>query len=111
MEEIYTVVGRRIKEIRAKLGITQEKLAELTGLSVAFIGQVERGHNRASLATIQKIADSMRVKVSELFKDVPLNKNMTYTLPNKISLLLKNSSTKSRKDLVRVIRLFLEKNK
>jgi len=110
MEEIYNVVGRRIKEIRAKLGITQEKLAELTGLSVAFIGQIERGQNRASLATIQKVADSMQIKVSELFKDVPLSGKTKYALSDKIALLLNNSSTKTKRDLDRIIRLFLEKN-
>lgn len=51
MEEIYNLVGKRIREERKKLNITQEHLAESTNLSSAFIGQIERGHIREFLDT------------------------------------------------------------
>ena len=36
-------LGRRIREERLKLNLTQEKLAEDVDLSMAYIGQIERG--------------------------------------------------------------------
>ena len=39
--DYYDVVRRNIKKYRKEKGITQEKLAELTGLSLNFISKIE----------------------------------------------------------------------
>jgi transcriptional regulator with XRE-family HTH domain len=49
------------------MDLTQEQLAEKLGVSVNFIGQVERGENAPSFDTLQKIAEVLEVDVSELF--------------------------------------------
>ena len=59
--------GIRIKELRAVRGITQEDLAELSGLSRQYIGDVERGVRNISLANIDKIARAFKITLSELF--------------------------------------------
>ncbi len=59
--------GIRIKELRAARGITQEDLAELSGLSRQYIGDVERGVRNISLANIDKIARAFKITLSELF--------------------------------------------
>ncbi|MBC7105405.1 MAG: helix-turn-helix transcriptional regulator, partial [Firmicutes bacterium] len=43
VEERYGVMGRRIREARSKLGLTQEQLGERANLHYSYIGQVERG--------------------------------------------------------------------
>jgi transcriptional regulator with XRE-family HTH domain len=106
MEEIYTLIGKRIREERKKLHITQERLAELTELSVAFIGQIERGHNRASLVTIQKIADAMHLPVSTFFDEISAVPKTKYQLHNQIMMLLKNKPAKDQqfaKDLIEFV--------
>jgi len=60
--------GLRIKELRSAKGITQEDLAELTGLSRQYIGDVERGTRNISLANIEKIATAFQITLAELFK-------------------------------------------
>lgn len=50
-----------------KKGLTQEELAEKTGLSVTFVGLVERGINTPSLETCNKIARALGVTLDELF--------------------------------------------
>lgn len=60
-------LGRRLKELRMKKGLTQEELAEKTGLSVTFVGLVERGINTPSLETCNKIARALGVTLDELF--------------------------------------------
>lgn len=110
-EEIYRVIGRRIKELRNRKGLTQEKLSELSDLSVAFVGQVERGHNRASLVTIDKIADALQIEVSDLFSTVKFETKRTYGLPEKIALLLQNCPPSKKHDVEKMILMFLNKKR
>lgn len=64
---INKALGARIKELRIRRALTQEELAEKTGLSVTFIGLMERGVNLPSLKTCQKIARALGVTLDELF--------------------------------------------
>jgi transcriptional regulator with XRE-family HTH domain len=58
--------GSRIKQFRSAKGITQEKLAELSGLSRQYIGDVERGARNISLVNIHKIANALEITLSKL---------------------------------------------
>jgi transcriptional regulator with XRE-family HTH domain len=58
--------GSRIKQFRSAKGITQEKLAELSGLSRQYIGDVERGTRNISLMNIHKIANALETTLSKL---------------------------------------------
>ena len=46
-----------IKQIRIKIGITQKKLASLTGVSTSMINQIESGRSQPSYGTAKKIFD------------------------------------------------------
>ena len=58
--------GRNIQRIRKKAGLTQEALAEKTGLSTTYIGYIEIGQKRPILRTLNKIATALGVKVRDL---------------------------------------------
>ncbi len=66
-KNIYRELGRRIRDIRKNLGITQERLAFKAGISPGFLSHLERGTKKASLETIKKIADGLGVPVQNLF--------------------------------------------
>ena len=59
-------VGKRIVTLREGLGISQEKLSEVSGLDTRQIGRIERAENNSSISLVKKIADALKVKVSEL---------------------------------------------
>lgn len=61
-------LGRGIKEHRARLGMTQEKLSEVTGLDRTYISGVERGVRNPSLRNIEKIAKALKVKITDLLQ-------------------------------------------
>lgn len=60
-------LGRRIRELRKAIGLTQAELAERTGISVNFIGTAERGVYSRSVKTLARIADALGLQLSELF--------------------------------------------
>jgi transcriptional regulator with XRE-family HTH domain len=47
--------------------LTQERLAETTGISVEFLSNIERGINAPSFETIEKLAKVLNVSYHELF--------------------------------------------
>lgn len=63
-------LGVRIKELRNKKGISQEKFALDIGMDRTYLASVEAGKRNISIINIKKIADGLGIKLSELFKDM-----------------------------------------
>jgi transcriptional regulator with XRE-family HTH domain len=63
-----------IKERREVLQVTQETLAELSGVGLRTLKQFESGKGNPTLLTLQKIADVLGMEVSLNLKKVSLNK-------------------------------------
>ena len=61
----YNLIGFRIREIRKRHELTQEHLAEATGLSDGYISKIERGA-RVSLESLLLIADALDVSLNEI---------------------------------------------
>ena len=55
-------VAYALSEARTEAGLSQQKLAELSGIDQSDISKIERGAANASIATIEKIIDAMEVK-------------------------------------------------
>jgi transcriptional regulator with XRE-family HTH domain len=47
--------------------LTQEELAEKADISANFLGHIERGTKRATLNTLNKIADVLQIPMADLF--------------------------------------------
>jgi len=60
-------VGRRLREIRTQRGLVIDDIAASTGLSRAYISQVETGKASPSLQALAKLADAVAVPVETLF--------------------------------------------
>ena len=64
--EILVMISANIKQYRAKLGLSQEKLAETIGLSDQTINDIEGCRTWVSDKTIVKIARSLNIEVYQL---------------------------------------------
>jgi transcriptional regulator with XRE-family HTH domain len=64
---------KTIKERREVLNVTQETLAELSGVGLRTLKQFESGKGNPTLQTIQKIADVLGMEISLTLK-TPINK-------------------------------------
>ncbi len=59
--------GRRLRDLRAAKGFSQETLALLSGLDRSYVGGVERGQRNVSLINILKLAAALDIEPRELF--------------------------------------------
>lgn len=60
--------GRNLREWRAKRGMSQDALADETGLSRVFISRIESGADTISLRHIDKIAAALKIDILDLFQ-------------------------------------------
>lgn len=67
-EEVLKKFAERVRDLRVKKNISQEKLGELSNLHRTYIGMIERAEKNVSLKNIQKIAKALNVKLEDLFK-------------------------------------------
>lgn len=67
MKNLYIEIGLRLNNRRKALKISQEYLAELTGLHRNYIGYIERGEKHASLENIYRIATALNITLEESF--------------------------------------------
>ena len=63
----FSAFGQRIRQLRKDHGLTQEQLAEKTGLHHNYIGMVERGERNLALVNIEIFAKAFDLSLSELF--------------------------------------------
>ncbi len=68
--EIKSKVGKRIREIREKVNMSQKDLAYSSDLDRSYIASVESGQRNISIVNLEKIANSLGVTLSELFKGI-----------------------------------------
>lgn len=68
MISICEKFGLNVQRYRNKLGLTQEEVAELSGLHRTYISSVERGQRSISLNNIEKISTALGVDIYLLFK-------------------------------------------
>ena len=59
-------LSKRIRAFRKLKGLTQHQLAELSGLSITVIGEVERGNRVVQRQALEHIAEALQVPVQEL---------------------------------------------
>lgn len=67
---LYQTLGETVRTERTKAGLSQEELAEKSNLTRNYIGQIERAEKRITLETLAKIARGLRVRVSDLTRDL-----------------------------------------
>ncbi|MBF0482773.1 MAG: helix-turn-helix transcriptional regulator [Desulfovibrionaceae bacterium] len=67
MSTILDVFGRKIKALRRIHKMTQEQLAVLSGLSIQYVGEIERGRRNPSLTSVENLANALGLPIAELF--------------------------------------------
>ena len=108
MSDIAKCIGQRIRSYRTKAGLSQEKLAELSGCHPTYIGQLERGEKNATIESIEKISSALNVSLSKLFEKLGGQDGDIRNIPLECYEFL---SAKSPKDQEHLYRILLEMDK
>ena len=108
MSDIAKAVGQRIRNYRTQKGLSQEKLAELSGCHPTYIGQLERGEKNATLESIERITAALDISLSKLFEKLDSPKDASKDIPLACYEFL---SAKSRDDQEQLYKILLEMDK
>ena len=64
---LEAAIGRQVRALRKRQGLTGQELAAQTGLSVGMLSKIENGGISPSLATLQMLANALRIPLVQLF--------------------------------------------
>ena len=95
------LLGKKIKEIRKKRGLTQDFLAEKVGIDAKHLSRIECGKNSLSLNLLYKICDVLNTDPCVLFDNISL-KNKTELIAD-INKILEQSSEDKIRSLYRIL--------
>lgn len=59
-------LGKKVRERRIAIGLSQEQLAEVAGMHRTYIGSVERGERNISVGSLHTLADALNVQAGTL---------------------------------------------
>lgn len=62
-------IGKRLREIRKRKGLTQKKLAEIGDMDLSYIGKIERGEQLPSIKSLLKIGKALSIPVTSFFEE------------------------------------------
>lgn len=99
----YFALGQRIRSIRKKNGITQQKLSEEIPCSETFISYVENGNKRMSLDMFVCIANKLNVSADTLLFDSLVNTAKISN--NEFATVLSDCTEQEKRILLYIVRL------
>lgn len=66
-QKVLIKFGRKVRENRLKLGLSQEKFASRAGFHRTYIGMIERAEKNITLINIEKISKAFKIKIADFF--------------------------------------------
>lgn len=103
MSDIAKALGKRIRNHRTNKGLSQEKLAELSGCHPTYIGQIERGEKNATIESIDRISAALGVSLSRLFEMVGSEQTEERSIPLECYELLSEKTKEEQEQLYRIL--------
>jgi XRE family transcriptional regulator, regulator of sulfur utilization len=68
LENINDLLGQNLRTFREDKKLSLDKVAELTGVSKAMLGQIERGESSPTITTVWKIANGLKISFTSLLQ-------------------------------------------
>ncbi|MBI1906695.1 MAG: helix-turn-helix transcriptional regulator [Rhodocyclales bacterium] len=96
--EYLLMLGERIRELRARRGMTRKMLAQQSGVSERYLAQLETGHGNISIILLRQIAQGLGLPIVDLVREEPEQ-------PVELTLLTQYLSRFPPKSLVRARQL------
>lgn len=68
-EQIHRKIGKSLQAIRKARALSLDQVAELTGVSKAMLGQIERGDSNPTISILWKIVNGLRISFTSLIEE------------------------------------------
>lgn len=68
-KEVLIKFGKKVRNERTKLRLSQEELANKAGVHRTYIGMIERAEKNITLENIEKITKALNLNLNNIFKD------------------------------------------
>jgi transcriptional regulator with XRE-family HTH domain len=108
-KDYNVIIGKRVKAARKMKQITQEELAELTGISLSTISRLETGSKMTSIKTLLEIAKELQINVQYFFCDFADTKKTEQEASLvELSVLLDGLNENDRARLVKYVKLMVD---
>ncbi len=65
-KDVLKKIGLNFRIERTRLGLSQERFAEIAGVHTNYIGKVERGEQNLTVKKIVELSNSLKVPVSDI---------------------------------------------
>jgi transcriptional regulator with XRE-family HTH domain len=69
--DMRKLVGRNVGRVRREKGLTQEKLAEISGFSQQYISGLEQGRRNPTVVTLYELATALGIGYLDLLQPTP----------------------------------------
>ena len=104
--DIKKMFGARLKEIRNKKGMTQERLSETVGINPKYLSSIERGKENPTFNTVLKLTEALNVSLDEIFTDIDIEDPKNRRLA--IDTLLDTADDEQLKLAYRIVSVILK---
>ena len=84
----YQKIGQRIRNQRKEKGLSQDQLAEQVGISLSFMGHIERGTRVASVETLARLCEVLEMDMHYVVFGYPSGYSVDSGLLNELRELL-----------------------
>ncbi len=102
-QKIYSIIGKRIKEERKNLNLTQEEFAAKVNMSYKFLSRIESSAEKPSLDMIIKLSNALNVPIVSLFIEKK-DKLQLRSLKDKVQYLFPELSNDKLERLTNIIK-------
>ncbi len=99
----YEKLGLKIKEIRQRNGLTQDRLAEMVSCNTSHISNIENNHTKVSLNVLLAIANVLNTSIDYLLSEQ--YENLSLALDNEIMREISNCDIESKERILRIIKV------
>ncbi|MEI8327829.1 MAG: helix-turn-helix transcriptional regulator [Candidatus Taylorbacteria bacterium] len=65
-KQFVIFIGKKIREEREKMGISQEQLGKIAKMHRTYVGMIERGEKNITIYNLRKFAVALRLQVRDL---------------------------------------------
>lgn len=102
MENLYAVIGERIKEKRKEVGINQQALAEEIKISRTSISNIEKGRHQPTLHLLFKICYALNLDIKSVIPSIEELQNFNNGKMTSFSKILNEDNSLSENSITQI---------